>query len=229
MKFIPHLLLSLLSCSLLAQAPTKADLISALEENPENRSALYNLDLLNYLSGTPKDSIEPWTKLEVLEPLDWQLKAKIIQAYSASGEKEERERRINELKEQKASGNHPELNTEKFFIRDQFQAGDFYVYVFDYYDMDADWRMGPIAWKFYLNKDDEDLPRFISLGSYDTTTEIAREVGDIGKNDRIFHLDEYWSDGSHVTHGMYKNLPEYELIKAHVLRILEGEGSPQSP
>lgn len=228
MKVILYLILTLISYSLLAQPPSKADLLSALEENPKNRSALYNLGLLNYLSGSPEDSIEPWIKLESLEPRDWQLKAKLIQAYSASGEKEEREKRIKEIKKMRDSGTYPELNEEKFFIRDQFKAGGLYVYVFDYYDMDADWHMGPIAWKFYLTKNNEDIPRFISLGSYDGTTEIARELGDIGKNDRVFHLDEYWSDGSHSTHGMYKNLPEYEPIKAQVIKILEGTGSPQS-
>jgi len=228
MKLIQHLIFSLISCSLLAQAPTKDDLISELEENPENRAALYNLGLLNYLSGAPEDSIAPWLKLELLEPHDWPLKAKIIQAYSATGQTEEREKRIKELKEQKASGEHPELNEEKFFIRDQFQAGDFYVYVFDYYDMDAGWHMGPLSWKFRLTQNGENIPRFISLGSYDTTTLFAREAGDIGENDRIFHLDEYWSDGSHATHGMYTNQPEYDPIKVKVIKILEGKSAPQS-
>lgn len=228
MKIIPHLILCLFSYSLLAQAPTKEDLLSALEENPESRSALYNLGLLNYLSGTPEDSIEPWIKLESLEPNDWKLKAKIIQAYSASGQKEKREKRIAELRKLRASGEYPDLSEATFFIRDQFKAGDFYVYVFDYYDMDAGWRMGPIAWNFYLTKDGEDIERFISLGTYDTTTQIARELGDIGENDRVFHLDEYWPNGSHATHGMYKNKPDYDLIKAKVVHILKGETEPSS-
>ena len=228
MKIILYLTLAIVACAVFAQAPTKEELNAALRENPENRSALYNLGLLNYLGETPEESIAPWTKLERLEPHDWKLKAKIIQAYSASGQKEEREKRIKELRSLRSSGQYPDLSEETFFIRDQFQAGDFYVYVFDYYDMDANWRMGPIAWKFYLTKDGEDADSFISLGSYDTTTQIAREMGDIGEKDRVFHLDEYWSNGSHATHGMYKNRPEYDPIKEKVVQILKGKAKPRS-
>ena len=217
-----------MACSVFAQVPTKEELNAALKENPENRSALYNLGMVNYLGGTPEESIDPWTKLERLEPHDWQLKAKIIQAYSTSGQKEEREKRIKKLQDLRSSGQHPNLSKETFFIRDQFQSGNLYVYVFDYYDMDADWRMGPIAWKFRLTKDGEDVDRFISLGSYDATTQIAREMGDIEENDRMFHLDEYWLNGNHSTHGMYKNKPEYDSIKAKVVQILKGESTPQS-
>ena len=228
MKFIPYIILTCTACALFAQAPTKEELNAALKENPENRSALYNLGLLNYLDGAAEESIDPWIKLESLEPNDWQLKAKIIQAYSASGQKEERELRIKELRRLRSSGKFPDLSEATFFIRDQFQAGEFYVHVFDYYDMNAEWRMGPIAWKFYLTKDGEDVERFISLGSYDSTTQIAREMGDIGEDDRIYHLDEYWSDGSHATHGMYKNKPGYDPIKPKVVQILKGEASPRS-
>jgi hypothetical protein len=228
MKLIPYLILAFAACSLMAQAPTKEELNAALKENPENRSALYNLGLLSYMSGTPEESIDPWIKLERLEPHDWQLKAKIIQAYSASGQNKEREKRIKELQSLRSSGKYPDLNEATFFIRDQFQAGEFYVYVFDYYDMDANWRMGPIAWKFYLTKEGEDVERFISLGTYDTTTQISRELGKIGEDDRIFHLDEYWSNGSHATHGMYTNIPKYDPIKAKVIEILKGEATPTS-
>ncbi|HAV12076.1 MAG TPA: hypothetical protein DCX06_01085 [Opitutae bacterium] len=228
MNLIPYLILAFAACALCAQAPTKEELNAALKENPVNRSALYNLGLVNYMNGTPEQSIDPWIKLESLEPKDWQLKAKIIQAYSASGRKKERDVRIKDLQSLRSSGKYPDLNEATFFIRDQFRAGEYYVYVFDYYDMDADWRMGPIAWKFYLTKDGEAVDRFISLGSYDATTQIARELGDIGGDDRVFHLDEYWSNGNHATHGIYKNIPEYDPIKAKVVQILKGEASPRS-
>ncbi|MGE9291068.1 MAG: hypothetical protein ACQKBT_08765, partial [Puniceicoccales bacterium] len=139
-----------------------------------------------------------------------------------------RDKRIAQLHELRSSGKYPDLSAAKFFIRDQFQAGGFQVFVFDYYDMDAGWRMGPIALRFYLRKDGEEADRFLSLGSYESTTQIARDLGEIGENDRVFHLDGYWQDGRHATYGMYNNEPNYDLIRAKVVEILEGNAIPQS-
>lgn len=73
----------------------------------------------------------------------------------------------------------------------------------------------------YLFTDTEGLFLYeISLGSYDATTKIDREMGHIGPNDRLYHLDMYcpgpkssegvsqW--GGHHTLGFYEQLPDFD-------------------
>lgn len=228
MKFI---FLTLLLCLLplwSGAEPTKAEFEAALAEDPDNPAALYNLGLFCYLDGDYAACIPPWEKLMALDPEDWQLRAKLIQAYSAAGQGEKRDALIAELYRMRKSGDFPELSAEAFFIRDQFKVGDIEVFVFEYYDMDAGFYMGPLKWKFYLQQDGEQKDRFISLGSYEGTTQIAREMGDIGPNDRMYHLDEYWGRGNHATLGFYKQVPDYDLVRQQVIKTLEGKAAPLS-
>lgn len=67
----------------------------------------------------------------------------------------------------------------------------------------------------------------ISLGSYDDTTEIARELGEISKNERLYHLDEYRGT-QHKTYAFFKTKPDYDRIRPTVLNILEGKLTPIS-
>jgi hypothetical protein len=68
---------------------------------------------------------------------------------------------------------------------------------------------------------------YISLGSYDTTTEIARELGEISKSARTYHLDEYTETG-HKTYAFFKMKPGYDEVRSNVVNILEGRMKPVS-
>ena len=220
MKSIPTSALLLICVHAFASVPTLEQLQDQLADAPNKPSALYNLGLLHYLSNNYSEAIPPWKKLKSLDPEDWQLRTKLIQAYSASGKIEEREAEITELRTLRASGKIQALSKAPFFIRDQFQINDIRIYVFDYYDMDANWHMGPLLWKFRPNRDGHALDWFISLGSYDGTTEFMRSTGQIGNKDRAYHLDGYWASGTHRTFELYNKKPDYDRIKEHVIEIL---------
>ena len=65
----------------------------------------------------------------------------------------------------------------------------------------------------------------VSLGSYDSTTNISRELGEIGPDDRVFHLDGYAPDGSHYTYAFYNSEPDYDTVRKLVFKVLAGKHS----
>ena len=68
---------------------------------------------------------------------------------------------------------------------------------------------------------------FVSLGSYDDTTEIARELGEIRKDQRAYHVDKY--DGNeHETFAHFNEQPAYESVREIVVDVLNAKRSPIS-
>lgn len=206
-------------------APTVAELRETLKKNPEDRAALYNLGLMDYLDGRFFEALKSWEKLKPLEPEDWKLRAKLVQAYWAAGKPAAADREIEELRKCRSSGKYKDLSEQKFFIRDQFSAGGVNVSVLEYYDLAGE---RPLVWKFFLQKEGETLDHFYSLGSYETTTEAMRAMKRIAPKDRGYHLDGYSEGGSHETFGIYTKKPEYGKIREMVVSILKGELEPQS-
>ena len=229
MKIMVFILVLFMQIPAFAEAPNKDDLREALKADPYDRLSLYNLGLMNYLEGEYKFAINYWVRLKDLEPNDWHVRAKLIQAYSASKDIENREKEIKEIINKRNSGKYEDLSSKGFFIRDQFAVDDKTIFVFDYYDMNPEWKLGPMIWKFYIkysNPVDDGL--FISLGSYDATTEFSRSMGEIGADERLYHLDGYWESGKHSTYGFYKTKPDYDMIKNQVIDIIKGKKKERS-
>ncbi len=224
------LLCLLLVVSASAEPSTIDELEARLKDDPNNEVVLYNLGMTLYLANEPQRACVPWSRLKELAPNDWEVQKKLIQAYSACGvsHKEKREQAIGELYKLRDSEEIPELSNATFFIRDQFAFEDRWVFVFEYYDMDAGWRLGPLLWKFYVTKDGEPTDRFVSVGSYDAVTILAVAKGQIEEDERMYHLDEYLADGAHRTHGFFFEKPDYDQIKALTLQIFEEELEPIS-
>jgi hypothetical protein len=66
-----------------------------------------------------------------------------------------------------------------------------------------------------------DESAFISLGSYDVTTQIARELGVITDSQRLYHIDRYVG-GGHETFAFSKTKPSYETVRETVRKIMSG-------
>ena len=216
---------AVLTATVAAAEQTKEELRLALKENPKNSWALYNLGLMTYLEDDFKAAAKHWKTLKELEPLDWQVREKLIQAYWGAGENETANTEIAELRKARESGRHAELNKKGFFICDQFQVGKVRAFVLEYYEMKGE---RPLSWKFILKSGEETLSHYFSVGSYPSTTEGARNRGEIAINERLFHLDGYWDDGSHATYDFYRNRPDYQKIRQEVARIIKGEQKPVS-
>lgn len=209
-----------LTATLSAAEPSKEELREALKKNPENSWALYNLGLLTYIEGDFKVAAKHWKALKELEPDDWQVRAKLVQAYWGAGESKSAQLEIAQLRKARESGKHAELKKKKFFICDQFQVGKVRVFVLEYYELEGE---RPLAWKFILKSGDTTLDHYFSVGSYPSATEFARAEGSIGPKERQYHMDGYWENGGHTTYNFYRNRPDYQEIRKEVMKIIKGD------
>lgn len=78
----------------------------------------------------------------------------------------------------------------------------------------------------------------ISVGSYETTTLFSREKGNIGPDERLYHVDLYcpsepnengvssWK--SHYSMGFLRSLPDFESFTQKVLEKEEGKSPCQN-
>lgn len=219
------LLIPLLISSLIAEKPSNVDSKEALRADPNDQEALYDLGLASYLDEEYPQAIEAWERLAKLAPDDWQLRAKLIQAYWAAGKQREADKAIKELRDARVTGKAQDLKDSKFFIRDQFVIGDVRVFTLEYFELEGE---RPLLWKFVMRSGDKTRDRHFSLGSYDSTTEAMRAMGDIGPKERAFHLDGYWDNGDHETFGFFKGRPDYETVRKQVAEILNGKRAPMS-
>ncbi|MBB5353953.1 tetratricopeptide (TPR) repeat protein [Haloferula luteola] len=212
----------ILASAVMAAEPSKDDFKKALEEDPNDRSALYNFGMASYMDEDYAQAIDSWQRLEKLEPADWQLKAKLIQAYWAAGQHDKAEATIGELRAARSAGKSDELKKQTFFIRDQFVVGEFRVFTLEYFDLAGE---RPLLWKFILRSGDKAASRYFSLGSYDSTNEFMRTNGDLKPDERAFHLDGYSSNGDHQTFSFFRERPKYEAVRSQVIEILHGKRS----
>ena len=110
----------------------------------------------------------------------------------------------------------PELDV---FCREQFSVGEKRVMAFESFEPSGDRR---VYYRFtVLGEEGKEDYRY-SLGSYETTTLIARETGQIGEDQRLYHLDRY-DPRSHSTLGFYREKPDYEAVRKSVVLALEAE------
>ncbi len=85
--------------------------------------------------------------------------------------------------------------------------------------------LGPLAGEFpkvfmFLLDGESCFTKVVVIGSYESTTQHARETGRIGPNARVFHADLY--DGrAHQTLGFFEFPPNYDASKTLALKALK--------
>jgi tetratricopeptide (TPR) repeat protein len=199
-------------------------LIRVQKDVPDNSSVLWNLGLAFAATGEHSKAIQTWQSYRRIAPDDWQARAKLVQSYQALGDIKARDEEIKSLYEYHKNSSDPKVNTAERFCREQAVMGKRSVLVFEYFSPSGDRQQ---FLRFcVLNKKGE-VDYYISLGSYESTTEIARELGEIPKNERLYHLDEY-TDNHHATYGFFKTKPDYDEVRSMVLSVLEDKRKPIS-
>ena len=199
---------------------------SAIRLNPDSPNAYWNLGIWYGEVGEYIKALETWRKYRSLEPDDWQGRAKVIQTCQALGDTACREKEREELFTLWESGTDSALSSKEMYCRDQFSVGTMKVFAFETFAPSGD-RM--IFYTFYPFDSSGNAASRFSLGSYEMTTQMARDVGEIAEDERIYHLDEYGgSNYSHATWGMYGFKPSYEEVKGFVSAALEWQNKPMS-
>jgi tetratricopeptide (TPR) repeat protein len=199
-------------------------LLRVQSELPVDSSVLWNLGLAFAATGQHLKAVETWQSYRRIAPDDWQARAKLVQSYQALGDTKARDEEVKSLYEYRKNSSDPKVNTAERFCREQGVMGNRSVFVFEYFSPTGD-RQQYVRF-CVLNKKGE-VDYYISLGSYDSTTEIARELGEIRKNERLYHLDEY-TDTQHRTYAIFKTKPDYDEVRATVVNVLEGKLKPIS-
>jgi tetratricopeptide (TPR) repeat protein len=199
-------------------------LIRVQTDLPVDSSVLWNLGLAFAATGEHAKAIETWRSYRKIAPDDWQARAKLVQSYQALGDKKARDEEIKSLYEYRKNSSDPEVNTAERFCREQTTMGKRSVFVFEYFSPSGD---RPQFLRFCVLNKKGDTDFYISLGSYDSTTEIARELGESTGNERLYHLDEY-TDNHHATYGFFKTKPDYDEVRPMVVSVLEGKLKPTS-
>lgn len=199
----------------------------ALAIVPNDPALLFNAGLAAFSSKDHATAAELWKRLKGIEPEDWHVRAKLIQAYQALNLMTERDAERRELFDMWQSGKSAELKKQFEYCRDQFEVKDKRVMAFEHFELKGG---RALRYVFSILNEKQDGEAFrISLGSYDLTNAVWRESTKPPPKpgERLFHLDGYFKWG-HATYGFYAPEPSYDQVRARVIQILEGKVDPVS-
>ena len=183
---------------------------------PNQASLLWNLATFSVEVGKHKKALKYWLKLKQLEPKNMHVLSKIIQSYQALNQIKNRDNAIVKMLEMYKSNVDPTYIKKNKFCRQQYKVGDWNIFVFQYFDP------GEENLYFYRYSVTDISGRelfWLSLGSYQSTTMISRELGSISASQRAYHLD-YYGKNLHATHGMYTRKPAYDDLSKIVREII---------
>lgn len=194
----------------------------ALALLPDDPSLLFNAGLAAFHSQNYVVAEDLWKRLKKTDPLDWHVRAKLIQAYQALGKFSERDAERSELFQLRSEGKLEELSKQIEYCRDQFSVKGLKVMAFEHFDLKGDRALRYVF--SVLNKTEDGEEFRISLGSYNFTNAVWRETAEPKpkEGERLFHLDGYYKWG-HATYGMFAPEPSYDAIRSRVVAILEGK------
>lgn len=189
---------------------------------PQASNAHWNLGLWYAGTDRPADALRAWEAYRRLVPDDWHARAKVIQAHQALGDTVRRDRERAALLELRRAGTDTALARQRAYVREQFRAGEREVMVFEVFEPAGETR---VFYAFHVLAPGGDEIRRYSLGSYDRTTQVARELGEIGGDERLYHLDWY-EDDAHATVRFYEAMPSYDEVRARVVTALAATPAP---
>ncbi|MCH8933282.1 MAG: hypothetical protein E2O45_03570 [Nitrospina sp.] len=208
-------------------AESIAPLEHALNRYPEGSNILWNLGLASAAAGQPEKALTYWQRYRTLRSEDWRVLPKLIQTYQALGRIELRDETLAELLRLRAQTLDPEFLDARWFCREQFKMNGRRVLAYQFFEPSGEWMQ---LYRFSVADAGGKEAFFISLGSYEMTHQLSRELGDIQTDERVYHFDGYYPDGVHKTFGFLnaKTAPSYDAIRPTVLEILKGEIQPMS-
>jgi len=144
----------------------------------------------------------------------WFVYQSLVQLYQANKNFSLRDENIKILYELKSANSDEELNNKPGYIRDRFIELPTEVLGIEEFTPASP---NQIFYRFLIIKDGASQ-QFVSLGSYDTTTEITRELENKPEGWRLYHLDGYCGD-SHKTYGFFEEKPSYDVVREMFVKI----------
>jgi tetratricopeptide (TPR) repeat protein len=186
---------------------------------PDAPGLLWNLGIASAEIQDHAEALAYWQKYRKCEPDDWKAIPKLIQTYQATGDLKARDRELEGLYALRAGGKDAAVAKAEKFCREQFVVEGRRVFAFEVFDPQGPRRM---SYRFSVVDAEGREAEYVSLGSYDSTTEVARETGQISEKQRLYHLDRYRGD-THWTYAFFTEKPTYEAVRTSVVSILQGK------
>lgn len=228
-----------LQASLAAYYSGKGEIEKALplrkairDADPEDSAAWWNYAQTLQMANQSDDALREFLDYRKRFPNDDEALEKICQLAEAAGKTAERDQAREALYQLFRGENPPARFKERpFFIRDTFSVGGLTIYAREYFEL-----RGEQAVKYSLSayrggkaESERELFTRISLGSYEATNKIAREHKQLKEGERLFHLDAYPPDGSHVSLGFFNGDPGYAEVKKRVIEVLKFQIEGEKP
>ena len=188
---------------------------------PQYGKARFNVGIIYQAKGQLEKALSIFQDLHQKNPNDWQVVTRLIQTYQVLGRLEARNREIEKLFAMRASNKKSKLAKEARYCRHQWAFEDMWIYAFEYFELAGNESK---KYSFMVTEKDKKTLRFeISLGSYAEANQVARQAGEIGQGERIFHLDRYEQDGAHTPLRKLEADPGYDKMQEMVTQLLKGE------
>jgi tetratricopeptide (TPR) repeat protein len=195
-----------------------SEMEAVLEVYSEHEDVLWNLGIWYTRISEHSKAILMWKRYRQIAPHDWHARAKLIQAYQAMGRIEKRDTERTALLAWYEETGHTVREVD-LFCREQFLVDQTRFMAFERFEPQGDRKIYYIF--AVVTPEGTEAFRF-SLGSDETATLIAREQGEIGPQERIYHLDQH-GDDYHSTIAYFHTLPTYEQLREKVVAAFRGQ------
>jgi tetratricopeptide (TPR) repeat protein len=198
-------------------------ILEALAEEYESENVLWNLGIAATEIHENDKALKVWLQYRKLAPDDWRGRAKLVQAYQATGNMKARDEERAALISLWERGDDADLKKQETFCREQIIEADLRVFVFEHFRPAGEFM---VIYSFEVRAPGAEDYR-VSLGSYEGTNQVGWETGSRPRNVRLYHLDLY-RPKFHATYAFYEGQPAYETVRENVLAILSGKANPLS-
>lgn len=191
---------------------------------PEAAGVYWNLGMAATSVGEKQLALDAWLRFRALRPADLQGMSKVVQAYQALGMTRERDAQREQILAWRAALEQVERARITSYVRDQFDAGGLHFVVEEYFEPASPLRH---VYRFHAVDAGQKLAYYFALESNESTEKMARQLGNIGPEERLFSLDRFES-GGHATYTFLKGQPPYDVVRTMVLDAVEGRLRPVS-
>lgn len=201
----------------------------ALDEDPGNFSALYYAVAIAKAAGKPGVIAAKLDKLgpSLPDSKRFGLKQAQLEAYYAAQDADEVARIRGEIIDLWRNSPDAQIKGQTVFVRENITVERNLIVL----ATEALELRGPraIRYKFTALQGNDRPVRVVTLGSYDFTTKVAKEIENKPADWRMWHLDAYEPDGRHATLGMFGDgEPSYDAARATAIAWFKGEFSAMS-
>ena len=201
--------------------PLLKDVTSRMPYTP---SGFWNLGVAAAASGDQPLALQAYLRYHQIAPNDPHGLSKLIQTYQALGRLTERDQIREQLIAFRNTLPSKERDQLAFYVRDQFDVGRQHFMVLEYFEPKSPNRL---YYKFTAVDGSHKAIYDFTLSSTDAESTVASELGQIGKDDRLYGLDKNKGGTSTLCRLMIV-LPSYDTVRACVMDAVSGSNRPGS-